>query len=78
MFNFKKKLIKELRTVINSLEEELHYEREKNRLYQKDLIVLLENAESQRGKIKKLENNIEFLYENLPVEKKKLIRPEAN
>jgi hypothetical protein len=80
---FNKKLIQVLKNTINNLEddlskqkEELRKEKEKNEIYQKDLIIVLENSEEQRRKIKDLENNVEFLYNNLSAQKKKLFRAE--
>lgn len=78
---FNKKLIKTLKNVINNLEdekskleEELRKERTKNYSYQKDLVIVLQNSEEYRKKIQDLENNIEFLYNNLSPAKRKLIK----
>lgn len=78
---FKKKLINTLKSTINDLEdeklklkEEIRKEKEKGRLYQHDLIIFLENAEENRKKIVDLENNIEFLVNNLSPAKRKLIK----
>lgn len=78
---FKKKLINTLKSTINDLEdeklklkEEIRKEKEKGRLYQHDLVILLENAEENRKKIVDLENNIEFLVNNLSPAKRKLIK----
>lgn len=76
MFRKNKLLIEALKSTINSLEDELKKEKEKNEIYQKDLIIVLKNGEEQRKKIKDLENNVEFLYNNLSPKKKKLVRPE--
>ena len=77
---FNKKLIQTLKNVINNLEdeklkmkEELRKEKEKNEMYQKDLVIVLQNSEEYRKKIQDLENNIEFLVNNLSPTKKKLI-----
>lgn len=78
---FKKKLINTLKSTINDLEdeklklkEEIRKEKEKNRIYQHDLVILLQNAEENRKKIVDLENNIEFLVNNLSPVKRKLIK----
>lgn len=78
---FKKKLINTLKSTINDLEdkklklkEEIRKEKEKDRLYQHDLVILLQNAEENRKKIVDLENNIEFLVNNLSPAKRKLIK----
>jgi hypothetical protein len=75
---FNKKLIQVLKNTINNLEddlskqkEELRKEKAKNEMYQKDLIIVLENSEEQRKKIKDLENNIEILTFNLSASKRK-------
>lgn len=77
---FNKKLIQTLKNVINNLEdekkkleEELRKEKEKNRIYQHDLLILLENCAEYRNKKIDLENNIEFLVNNLSSAKKKLL-----
>lgn len=74
----KKKLIEVLKNTINNLEddlkkqkEELRKEKDKNEIYQKDLIIVLENSAEQRQKIIDLENNIEFLTFNLSATKRK-------
>ena len=80
---FNKKLIDTLKDTINNLEDELQdtkkrlkTEQYKNEMYQKDLVIILENSEEQRKKITDLENNIEFLVNNLSPQKKKLARLE--
>ena len=77
------RLIDTLKNTINSLEDEIFYlkevkevEQEKNRLYLKDLEIILKNNAEQRHKIVDLENNIEFLYNNLSKEKQDLIKGE--
>ena len=68
MFN----LYKSYKKTINNLEKELEEQKEKNRLLEHDCILLLDNAEESRNKIKDLKNNVEFLYNNLSPAKKKL------
>ena len=60
---FNRKLIKTLKNTINSLQEELQNEKEKNSYLTKDCVVLIENSSKDRKKIIDLENNIEFLVQ---------------
>lgn len=64
-----KRINKTLRRTINELEEENRKLKEQNRLLNHDCTVVLENEVKNRGKIKDLENNIEFLVNNLPKSK---------
>lgn len=73
LFKTRKKLINNLKKVINSLEYENKQLKEKNRIYEKDLIILLDNAKEFRERITDLENNIELLTNNLSPAKKKKI-----
>ena len=41
----------------------------------KEQVTLLENAQEDREKIRDLENNIEFLFNNLSKQKRELVRP---
>lgn len=70
---FKFKLRKTLLKVIEQLEEDK--EELENKLKEKEHnnLILLQNASEQRAKIKDLENNIEFLVDNLTPAKRKLI-----
>ena len=70
---FKFKLRKTLLKVIEQLEEDK--EELENKLKEKEHsnLILLQNASEQRAKIKDLENNIEFLVNNLTPAKRKLI-----
>lgn len=70
---FKFKLRKTLLKVIEQLEEEK--EELENKLKEKEHnnLILLQNASEQRARIKDLENNIEFLVNNLTPAKRKLI-----
>lgn len=72
---FNRKLIKTLKKTINSLEEELELEKSINRLFRNDCLILLETSVNQRRKIIDLENNIEFLVNNLSTKKRELVRP---
>ena len=75
MFRRKQKnnLIEVLKEVINNLEEDLKKEKARNEVYQKDMIILLNNSAEQRAKITDLENNIELLRNNLSEQNKELI-----
>lgn len=55
------KLRKALLQTINSLEEELEQEKQKNENLRKDQLILLDSNKELRGKIIDLENNIELL-----------------
>lgn len=70
---FKFKLRKTLLKVIEQLEEDK--EELENKLKEKEHnnLILLQNASEQRERIKDLENNIEFLVNNLTPAKRKLI-----
>lgn len=70
---FKFKLRKTLLKVIEQLEEDK--EELENKLKEKEHnnLILLQNASEQRARIKDLENNIEFLVNNLTPTKRKLI-----
>lgn len=61
---------------INQYEEDLHTQimliRNKNKFIKKQMKINLK----QKNKIKDLENNIEFLVNNLSAQKKKLVRPD--
>lgn len=79
---FKRVLIKTLKKVINNLEDEnanLKSKVEQRDLilkdYQKEHEILLNNSAEYRAKIVDLENNIEFLVNNLTPKKKELVRP---
>lgn len=70
----KRKLIQVLKNTINSLEDDLQAEKRQNNQLINDNIILLENSRELRAKIVDLENNVEFLYNNLSAQKKKLLR----
>ena len=71
----KRKLIETLKQTINSLQEELENEKQKNSYLTNDLVVVLNNARANRRKITDLENNIELLVNNLSPKKRELARP---
>ncbi len=72
---FNRRLIKALKNTINSLEEDLQNEKEKNSYLTNDCLVLLKNSSRDRNKIIDLENNIEFLVNNLSAKKRELVQP---
>lgn len=67
---FKKFLIKALRATIVDLEEELKNEKTANEYLRRDCALLLETNKEQRARIKDLENNVEFLTNNLTPKKR--------
>ena len=71
LFKTKNRLIQSLKGVINSLEKENLQLKEKNKMYEHDIIILLDSSKELREEIKKLENNLEFVTNNLSVQKKK-------
>ncbi len=72
---FNRRLIKALKRTINSLEEDLQNEKAKNSYLTNDCLVLLNNSSRDRNKIIDLENNIEFLVNNLSAKKRELVQP---
>lgn len=80
---FNRKLINTLKTVINNLEKEnkdLKMKIEQRDIvlkdYQEEHEILLNNSAEHRQKITDLENNIEFLVNNLTPKKRELARPD--
>ena len=70
---FKFKLRKTLLKVIEQLEEDKEDLENKLKEKEHNNLILLQNASEQRARIKDLENNIEFLVNNLTPAKRKLI-----
>lgn len=77
-----KNINKTLKKTINNLEDELNEKeleiKSKDKLiedYQKENIILINNAVELRNKVTDLENNIEFLVKQLPKQKRELVRP---
>ena len=68
---FSKLLINSLRKTINQLEEEKTQLEAKNKELEHDNILLLDTNRDQRAKINDLENNVEFLTNNLSAQKRK-------
>lgn len=73
LFKTKNMLIQSLKGVINSLEKENLQLKEKNKMYDHDIIILLDSSKELREEIRNLENNLEFVTNNLSVQKKKRI-----
>ena len=61
LFKTKNMLIQSLKGVINSLEKENLQLKEKNKMYERDIIILLDSSKELREKIRNLENNLEFV-----------------
>lgn len=72
-WNEQKRINAILKENLESTEKALEEEKEKNRLYLHDILILLKNAEENREQIKVLENNVEFLTNNLSDECKMLL-----
>lgn len=72
-WNEQKRINAILKENLQSTEKALEEEKEKNRLYLHDILILLKNAEENREQIKVLENNVEFLTNNLSDECKMLL-----
>lgn len=67
----KRLLIKTLRNVINELEDENSKLKYVIELKEHNNVILLENSKELRAKIKDLENNLEFVTNNLSAQKRK-------
>lgn len=72
-WNEQKRINAILKENLEATEKALEEEKEKNRLYLHDILILLKNAEENREQIKVLENNVEFLRNNLSDECKMLL-----
>ena len=70
---FNKILIKTLKNTINELENNLEEQKYINKVHQHNEVILLNNLAEARAKIKNLENNLEFVTNNLSAQKKKKI-----
>ena len=73
LFKTKKILIKTLKETINILQEEITELKEKNKIYEHNIIILLENEKENREEQQNLLRNIEFITNNLSAQKKKKI-----
>ena len=70
---FNNTLIKTLKNTINELEKNLDEQKHINKVHQHNEVILLNNLAEARAKIKNLENNLEFVTNNLSAQKKKKI-----
>ena len=70
---FNKILIKTLKNTINELEKDLENQKYMNKVHEHNEVILLNNLAESRAKIKNLENNLEFVTNNLSPAKKKLL-----
>lgn len=73
LFKTKNMLIQSLKEAINSLEKENLQLKGKNKMYEHDIIILLDSSKELREEIRNLENNLEFVTNNLSAQKKKRI-----
>lgn len=67
----KRLLIKTFKNIINDLEDENQNLKAKIRIQEHNNLILLENARKHREEIKNLENNLEFVTNNLSAQKRK-------
>lgn len=72
---FNRKLIESLKKEKEDLQLKVDQRDKFLKDYQEENEILLQNAQEQRAKIEDLENNIEFLFNNLSKAKKELVRP---
>ena len=70
---FNNTLIKTLKNTINELEKDLENQKYMNKVHEHNEVILLNNLAEARAKIKNLENNLEFVTNNLSAQKKKKI-----
>ena len=75
MFFRKAKKIKELQSLVNESRNALSNAEDKILERNKFIKIQREQIEEYKSKITDLENNIEFLYNNLSAQNKKLVRP---
>lgn len=73
MFGFNKILIKTLKNTINDLEKDLKNQKYINKIHEHNEVILLDNLAEAREKIQNLENNLEFVTNNLSTQKKQKI-----
>lgn len=73
MFGFNKILIKTLKNTINELEKDLENEKYINKIHEHNEVILLDNLTEAREKIQNLENNLDFITNNLSEEDKQKI-----
>lgn len=75
MFFRKSREIQKLKAIKKDLENQLESTKYFREIAEHNNEILLNNATELREKIVDLENNIEFLYNNLTPKKKELVRP---
>ena len=73
MFGFNKILIKTLKNTINELEKDLENQKYINKIHEHNEVILLDNLTEAREKIQNLENNLEFVTNNLSAQNKQKI-----
>ena len=73
MFGFNKILIKTLKNTINELEKDLENQKYINEIHEHNEVIFLDNLTKAREKIQNLENNLEFVTNNLSAQKKQKI-----
>ena len=69
---FNKKLIKTLEKTINTLKEVINKLEDENKYLRHNEMILIEEKNKDQDKIIDLMNNIDILYNNLSVAKRKL------
>lgn len=73
MFGFNRILIKTLKNVINDLEKDLENQKYINKIHEHNEVILLDNLAEAREEIQNIENNLEFITNNLSEEDKQKI-----
>lgn len=73
MFVFNKILIKTLKNTINELEKDIENQKYINKIHEHNEVILLDNLVEARVKIQNLENNLEFITNNLSAQTKQKI-----
>lgn len=74
-FIITKKIRDNYERLLNICEKMVDKRDETIKMYCKEQVTLLENAQEDREKIRDLENNIDFLVNNLSKQKRELVRP---
>jgi predicted Holliday junction resolvase-like endonuclease len=70
-----RKIYNNYKSIKNTVKQAINIRDEKIKELKKEQITLLENAQEDREKIRDLENNIDFLVNNLSKQKRELVRP---
>lgn len=66
-------LINAYKKTVKELEEDLEHQKYINSIHEHNEVILLDNLMEARAKIQNLENNLEFVTNNLSTQKKKKI-----